>query len=79
MRGAGLFIGFELVKDRESKQPDKRLALDLVEALREEFVLTSVAGPYGNVLKIRPPLCFQTHDIDWVVSAMDRCLRKLQG
>lgn len=79
VRGAGLFIGFELVKDRESKQPDKRLALDLVEALREEFVLTSVAGPYGNVLKIRPPLCFQAHDIDWVVSAMDRCLRKLQG
>lgn len=79
VRGAGLFIGFELVKDRESKLPDKRLALDLVEALREEFVLTSVAGPYGNVLKIRPPLCFQTHDIDWVVSAMDRCLRKLQG
>ncbi|MGP2448561.1 aspartate aminotransferase family protein [Pantoea stewartii subsp. indologenes] len=79
VRGAGLFIGFELVKDRESKAPDKRLALDLVEALREAFVLTSVAGPYGNVLKIRPPLCFQTHDIDWVVSAMDRCLRKLQS
>jgi len=79
VRGAGLFIGFELVKDRESKQPDKRLALDLVEALREDFVLTSVAGPYGNVLKIRPPLCFQMHDIDWVVSAMDRCLRRLQG
>ncbi|MCW0312627.1 aspartate aminotransferase family protein [Pantoea ananatis] len=79
VRGAGLFIGFELVTDRETKQPDKRLALDLVEALREECVLTSVAGPYGNVLKIRPPLCFQTHDIDWVVSAMDRCLKKLQG
>jgi len=79
VRGAGLFIGFELVKDRESKQPDKQLALDLVEALREAFVLTSVAGPYGNVLKIRPPLCFQTQDIDWVVSAMDRCLRKLTG
>ncbi|WP_313383426.1 aspartate aminotransferase family protein [Pantoea sp.] len=78
VRGAGLFIGFELVTDRESKQPDKDLALDLVEALREEFVLTSVAGPYGNVLKIRPPLCFQAQDIDWVVSAMDRCLRKLQ-
>ncbi|MEZ3499849.1 aspartate aminotransferase family protein [Pantoea sp. KPR_PJ] len=78
VRGAGLFIGFELVKDRESKQPDKRLALDLVEALREEYVLTSVAGPYGNVLKIRPPLCFQMQDIDWVVGAMDRCLKKLQ-
>ncbi|QPT14093.1 aspartate aminotransferase family protein [Serratia rubidaea] len=79
VRGAGLFIGFELVTDRESKQPDKALALNLIEALREEFVLTSVAGPYGNVLKLRPPLCFQEEDIDWLVSALDRCLTRLRG
>ncbi|AGB80861.1 4-aminobutyrate aminotransferase family protein [Serratia sp. FGI94] len=79
VRGAGLFIGFELVTDRESKQPDKALALNLIEALREEFVLTSVAGPYGNVLKLRPPLCFQEADIDWLVSALDRCLTRLRG
>jgi len=78
IRGAGLFIGFELVTDRDSKQPDKALALDLIDALREQFVLTSVAGPYGNVLKLRPPLCFQTQDIDWLVGALDRCLTALQ-
>lgn len=77
VRGAGLFIGFELVKDRHSKQPDKALALDLIEALRAEHVLTSVAGPYGNVLKIRPPLVFQPQDIDWLVGALDRSLTRL--
>jgi 4-aminobutyrate aminotransferase-like enzyme len=78
VRGAGLFIGFELVKDRDSKTPDKQLALDLIEELRNTHrVLTSVAGPYGNVLKLRPPLAFQEHDIDWLVTALDQALTKL--
>lgn len=80
VRGAGLFIGFELVKDRDSKTPDKALALDLIEELRNTHrVLTSVAGPYGNVLKLRPPLAFQAHDIDWLVDALDQSLTKLRG
>ncbi|MBT2801054.1 aspartate aminotransferase family protein [Halomonas sp. ISL-56] len=74
VRGAGLFIGFELVTDKQSKTPDKALALRVIEALREERVLTSVAGPHGNVLKLRPPLAFQAHDIDWLVGALDRSL-----
>ncbi|HRB84061.1 MAG TPA: aspartate aminotransferase family protein [Acinetobacter johnsonii] len=79
VRGAGLFIGFELVQDRLSKMPDKALALDLIEELRNTHrVLTSVAGPYGNVLKLRPPLVFQEKDIDWLVGALDQALSKLQ-
>jgi 4-aminobutyrate aminotransferase-like enzyme len=77
VRGAGLFIGFELVTDRESKTPDKALALNLIEKLRENRVLTSVAGPYGNVLKLRPPMAFQVQDIDWLVGALDRSLAAL--
>ncbi len=79
VRGAGLFIGFELVQDRASKTPDKALALDVTEKLREHHVLTSVAGPYGNVLKLRPPLAFQESDIDWLVSALDKSLASLVG
>lgn len=75
VRGAGLFIGFELVTDRDSKTPNQALALNLIELLRNKYrVLTSVAGPHGNVLKLRPPLTFQQHDIDWVVTALDRAL-----
>ncbi|MCA8866809.1 MULTISPECIES: aspartate aminotransferase family protein [unclassified Halomonas] len=77
VRGAGLFIGFELVTDKQTKAPDKALALSVIEALREERVLTSVAGPHGNVLKLRPPLAFQEHNIDWLVGALDRSLDKL--
>lgn len=76
VRGAGLFIGFELVSDRENKTADKPLALAVIEHLREERVLTSVAGPYGNVLKLRPPLAFQAQDIDWLVGALDKALTR---
>ncbi|SHO58946.1 aspartate aminotransferase family protein [Vibrio quintilis] len=78
VRGSGLFIGFELVSDRDNKTADKQLALDVTERLREKRVLTSVAGPYGNVLKLRPPLAFQTKDIDWLVTALDESLTELQ-
>ncbi|WP_241569329.1 aspartate aminotransferase family protein [Rosenbergiella collisarenosi] len=77
VRGAGLFIGFELVTDPQSKQPNKALALDLIERLRDQGILTSVAGPYGNVLKLRPPLAFQAADIDWLVGGLDRALEQL--
>lgn len=77
VRGAGLFIGFELVSDRGDKTPDRRLALDVVEALRESHVLTSVAGPHGNVLKLRPTFAFGRQDIDWLVGALDTALTRL--
>ncbi len=78
VRGAGLFIGFEIAKNDGMKSPDQAKALDLIELLRDNHVLTSVAGPYGNVLKLRPPMVFQEKDIDWVTSALDQCLTQLE-
>lgn len=77
VRGAGLFIGFELVKDRSTREPDRDLALNLLEELRSRGVLTSVAGPHGNVLKLRPPLPFSQADIPWAAQALDESLRML--
>jgi 4-aminobutyrate aminotransferase-like enzyme len=74
VRGAGLFIGVELVRDPATREPDRDLALALLERLRERGVLTSVAGGNGNVLKIRPTLAFQRHDVDWLVGALDESL-----
>lgn len=79
VRGAGLFIGFELTKNDGQKTPDQAKALDMIELLRDNHVLTSVAGPYGNVLKLRPPMAFQECDIDWVATTLDDCLGKLEG
>jgi 4-aminobutyrate aminotransferase-like enzyme len=65
IRGAGLYIGVEVVSDRDTKTPDRAGARRLVNALRERHVLISVCGHDGNVLKIRPPLVFSSADVDW--------------
>lgn len=78
VRGAGLFIGFELTKMDGNKTPDQKKALDLIEMLRDNQILTSVAGPYGNVLKLRPPMVFKESDIDWFTSTLDTCLHQLE-
>lgn len=74
VRGAGQFTGLELVTDPVSQSPDRDLALSVIEFLRSRGVLTSVAGPHSNVLKLRPPLAFDTGDIDWVVTALDAAI-----
>jgi 4-aminobutyrate aminotransferase-like enzyme len=65
IRGAGLYIGVELVTDPDTRTPDRAGARWLANALRERRVLISVCGSAGHVLKIRPPLIFSHSDVDW--------------
>lgn len=65
VRGAGLYVGIEMVTDAEQKTPDRAGAHDLVNAMRDRKVLISVCGADGNVLKVRPPLVFSMSDVDW--------------
>jgi 4-aminobutyrate aminotransferase-like enzyme len=58
VRGAGLFIGVELVEDRATRAPATAATQRIVNHLRRRGVLIGAAGPDGNVLKIRPPLVF---------------------
>ncbi len=74
VHGAGLFTGFELVEDRDSRTPATGIALELLEQLRERGVLTSMAGPASNVLTLRPSLAFTAGDIPWVVDALEASL-----
>jgi 4-aminobutyrate aminotransferase-like enzyme len=74
VRGAGLFVGVELVKDRATKAPDGETTAKLVNGLRERRVLISAAGLHANVLKIRPPLVFQKEHADRFLEAMDATL-----
>lgn len=76
VRGAGLYIGVDVVTDPVTRTPDVATALDLVEALRDRRVLTSVCGP-GNVLKLRPPLVFDDADVDRLLEAFEASLRSL--
>ncbi len=76
VRGAGLFIGLELVRDRESREPAPELASYAINGLRERGILIGAAGPYGSTLKIRPPLCFTREHADLFVAACDDMLRE---
>jgi len=74
IRGSGLFVGLELVRDRESKEPAPEIASRMINGLRDRGILIGAAGPYGSTLKIRPPLCFTRENADMVVSACDAVL-----
>ena len=76
VRGSGLFIGVDIVEAHTTK-PNHPLAVQLIETLREHKVLISLCGPYGNVLKIRPPLVFDDADLDWFTNALQQSLKEL--
>lgn len=62
VRGMGLFIGIELVSDRETRVPDAARTAEVVEQARQRKILLSVDGPLHNVVKIKPPLVFSQSD-----------------
>ncbi len=76
VRGAGLFLGVELVTDRDARAPATQQANYVAERLRDEHVLISTDGPFDNVLKIKPPLCFGAADAARLVEVLDRVLRE---
>jgi 4-aminobutyrate aminotransferase-like enzyme len=71
VRGQGLFIGVELVHNRETLQPAAREAADLVERMKDRGVLLSTDGPLHNVIKIKPPLVFSLSNSDSLIAALD--------
>jgi len=76
VRGAGFFIGVDLVKDRETHEPDPAFAIRLVNGLKKRFILIGASGPEGHVLKIRPPLPFSRENADQFLNAVDDTLRE---
>ncbi|CAB3793470.1 aspartate aminotransferase family protein [Pararobbsia alpina] len=74
VRGAGLFIGADLVEDRGTMKPDPALASRIVNGLRRKQVLISASGPSGHVLKIRPPLPFSRENADQFLGVLDEVL-----
>jgi len=74
VRGRGLFLGVELVRDRATREPAGEEAGRLRERLRENGVLLGTTGPHGNVIKIRPPLVFGREHADLLLQALDEGL-----
>ena len=74
VRGAGLFLGVDLVLDRATREPAPRQASYVVNRLRERGILTGTDGPHHNVIKLRPPLIFSQADADLFVTTLESVL-----
>ncbi|RKF14018.1 aspartate aminotransferase family protein [Roseovarius spongiae] len=74
VRGAGLFIAVECVRDRDGAAPDGARAAFIVNHMRRNGVLISATGPGGNILKIRPPLVLREDEAAILVDALKAAL-----
>ena len=74
VRGIGLYIGVELIKDEQNLEPAMDEAKYIVERLKDMGILVSVDGPLNNVLKIKPPLVFTKENADSFVTALEKVL-----
>jgi ethanolamine-phosphate phospho-lyase len=77
VRGRGLFIGVELVRDLTTLEPATSETKMLWEMMREKGVLVGVGGPSKNVIRMKPPICITQQDVDDVVRVMGECLKEM--
>ncbi|MBX7213414.1 MAG: aminotransferase class III-fold pyridoxal phosphate-dependent enzyme [Thermoflexales bacterium] len=74
VRGAGLFIGVEMTRDPATRAPATTQAAYVANRMRDFGVLLGTDGPDHNVLKIRPPLCFEPRNADFLLEMLDLAL-----
>ena len=77
VRGLGLMIGVELVRDRKTKEPADREAKALRAALREKGVLIGVGGAYGNVVRFQPPLSITAEECERASGAFAEAIKSI--
>ncbi len=77
VRGEGLFLGVELVRDRSSLEPATEEAGRIANHMREHGVLISTDGPFDNVLKIKPPMAFGLAEAEILADALENALEAL--
>jgi 4-aminobutyrate aminotransferase-like enzyme len=79
VRGHGLFIGIEIVKQDAEKTPDVTRTIQIVNRLKDKGFLTSNAGALRNTVKIRPPLVFKRQNAEAFLAALDETISELNG
>src|SRR5208282_5693878 len=74
VRGSGLFLGLDLVRNRATREAAIEEASYVCNRLRERGILTGTDGPFHNVIKLRPPLIFSDADADLFVTTLEAIL-----
>ena len=80
VRGRGLFIGIEFVRNRDTLEPATAETSEICSRMKSEHrILMSIDGPHDNVLVMKPPMCFSMADANRMVHAMGEILSTLVG
>ncbi len=74
VRGRGLMVGVELVRNRQSKEPASSEAINILERCKDLGLLIGKGGFHGNVLRIKPPMCISEADVDFMLVVLDRAI-----
>ena len=77
VRGHGLFLGVDMIKNLDDLEPDKEGAVAVVEKMKEKGFLISYDGQFENVLKIRPPLVFKTSHAELFLTGLEETLKEV--
>ncbi len=77
VRGRGLMLGVELVRDRDTKEPATKEAADVLEGTKDRGLLIGRGGVHGNVLRIKPPMCITKTDVDFLADCLDQTLSSI--
>lgn len=78
VRGVGLFVGIELVRDHDTLEPAVEETAEVMERCRSNGLLVGKGGQMNNVIRMKPPLCISRDDIDFIVSTLDAVLGEVQ-
>lgn len=76
VRGEGLMLAVELVRDRTTHEPDPESTARVFEECRSNGIIASKSGPYRSVIRMCPPLCCTTDDAEFAADALDRSLQQ---
>ena len=77
VRGRGLMLAIEMVKDRKTKEPDPEVTAAVFENCRDNGLILSKSGPYQSVLRMVPPMCLSANDADKVADGLNRAFNAL--
>lgn len=71
VRGRGLLLGVELVRDRATREPAKAECAEVLERCREMGLLLGKGGLWGQTIRLAPPMCIHAADADFILGALD--------
>lgn len=77
VRGKGLMLGIELVKDRQSKEPAREECAQVLETAKEMGLLLGKGGLWGQTIRFSPPMCVNDADADFLLEVLDQSLARL--